>query len=220
MKILIISDIHGNNSAVARVRDKALKEHAEVLLICGDITHFGTIRATESILKELSFSSKVLFVHGNCDPIELSEIKKIGNAENLHSRHVNIDGLNFIGSGGSLKTPFRTRTEYTEEQILKHLRKASLKISNQRVIVVSHDPPFDTKVDRLYSREHVGSHALREFILRRKPIIVTSGHIHEGRSIDKVGDSIVVNPGPAFKGYCALAQIKEKQVTVELSRVD
>lgn len=215
-----MSDIHSNNSAIARVRDKALKEQVEILLICGDITHFGTIQAAESILKELSYSSKVLFVHGNCDPTELSKIEKRENAENLHSRHININGLIFIGAGGSLKTPFRTRIEYTEEQILKHLKKASLAISDQRVIVVSHDPPFNTKLDRIHSGEHVGSNALREFILKRKPIIVTCGHIHEGRGIDKVSESIVVNPGPTFNGYCALAEIKGPQVIVELSTLD
>ena len=220
MRILIVSDIHSNSSAVARVRDKALKEHVEVLLICGDITHFGTVQASESILKELSYSSKVLFVHGNCDPVALSKIEKSGNAENLHSRHLNIDGLSFIGSGGSLKTPFRTRIEYTEEQISKHLQKASLEIADKRVIVVSHDPPFNTKLDRIYSGEHVGSKALREFILTKEPIIVTCGHIHEGRGIDKVSNSIVVNSGPTFNGYCALAEIKGNQVIVELSILD
>lgn len=215
-----MSDIHGNNSAVARVRDKALKEHVEVLLVCGDITHFGTMQIAESILKELSYASKVLFVHGNCDPITLSKIEKSGNAENLHSRRVDINGFIFIGSGGSLKTPFRTRIEYAEEQIVKHLNKASMAISDERVIVVSHDPPFNTKLDRIYSGDHVGSNALREFILSRKPIIVTCGHVHEGRGIDKVSDSIVVNPGPAFNGYCALAEIKGNQVIVELSVLD
>ena len=220
MKILIVSDIHSNNSAVARVRDKALKEHVEVLLICGDITHFGTIQVAESILKELSYSSKVLFVHGNCDPIALSKIEKRANAENLHSRHVNIDGFIFIGIGGSLKTPFQSRIEYTEEQILKHLNKASITIRDEKVIVVSHDPPFNTKLDRIYSGDHVGSNALREFILTREPIIVTCGHIHEGRGIDKVSDSIIVNPGPTFNGYCAIAEIKGNQVIVELSILD
>jgi len=220
LRILIVSDIHSNNSAVARLRDKALKERADVLLICGDITHFGTIQATERILKVLSHSSKVLFVHGNCDPSELSERKRIGNSENLHSRHVNIDGLSFIGSGGSLRTPFETRIEYTEEQISNHLKNALLELGNMRVIVVSHDPPFNTKLDRIYSGEHVGSLALREFILIRKPIIVACGHIHEGRGIDKISDSIIVNPGPTFNGYCALAEINENQVTVELSKAD
>ena len=220
MRILSVSDIHSNNSTVSRVRDKALQERVDVLLICGDITHFGTIHAAESILEDLSYSSKVLFVHGNCDPIELSGIDRIKNAENLHSRLVNIDGLSFIGSGGSLKTPFPTRIEYTEEQISKHLKKASLEICNKRIIVVSHDPPFNTKLDRIYSGEHVGSKTLREFILTKKPMIVSCGHIHEGRGIDKISDSIIINPGPAFSGYCALVEINENLVTVELSKID
>ena len=220
MKILIVSDIHSNNSAIARVRDKALQEQVDVLLISGDITHFGTIQATESILEGLSYSSKVLFVHGNCDPIELREIDRIGNAENLHSRLVNIDGLSFIGSGGSLKTPFQTRIEYTEEQISKHLKKASLEICNKRIIVVSHDPPFNTKLDRIDSGVHVGSKALREFILTKKPMIVSCGHIHEGRGIDKISDSIIINPGPTFNDYCALLDINENLVTAELSKTD
>jgi Icc-related predicted phosphoesterase len=50
------------------------------------------------------------------------------------------------------------------------------------------------------AERHVGSRAIRAFIERRRPPLVLTGHIHESPRIsasyrDRVGDSIVVNPG-------------------------
>lgn len=42
---------------------------------------------------------------------------------------------------------------------------------------------------------------MRETIERNKPILSLSGHIHEARSIDEIGKTKVVNPGPISDGY-------------------
>jgi Icc-related predicted phosphoesterase len=67
-------------------------------------------------------------------------------------------------------------------------------------LLVSHTPPRDTRCDVTAGRAHVGSRALRQFIERRQPPLVLSGHIHEsprmtGAYRDAIGRTVVVNPG-------------------------
>jgi len=46
--------------------------------------------------------------------------------------------------------------------------------------------------------------AVRRFIETRRPDVAVVGHIHEGRGIDTVGDTIVVNPGALREGGYAV----------------
>jgi hypothetical protein len=45
---------------------------------------------------------------------------------------------------------------------------------------------------------------------------VVCGHVHEARGADKVNEALVVNPGPAKNGMCALLEVS-REVKVELS---
>jgi Icc-related predicted phosphoesterase len=68
------------------------------------------------------------------------------------------------------------------------------------VIAVLHSPPANTCCDRMLNRQHVGSHAVRQWIERRQPLLGLHGHIHESPRMTKafaerLGSTIVVNPG-------------------------
>jgi len=43
---------------------------------------------------------------------------------------------------------------------------------------------------------HVGSESVRKIIEEYQPILCACGHIHESRCIDKIGETIIVNPSP------------------------
>lgn len=68
-------------------------------------------------------------------------------------------------------------------------------------ILLAHCPPRDTAIDVLYDGRKVGSRAVREAIERHAPVLGLHGHIHESPSmpggswIDRIGATIVVNPG-------------------------
>jgi Icc-related predicted phosphoesterase len=69
-----------------------------------------------------------------------------------------------------------------------------------RTIAVMHCPPYNTRCDVLYNGEHIGSRAIRRWIERTQPLLTLHGHIHEspemsGAFCDRVGESLVVNPG-------------------------
>lgn len=79
-----------------------------------------------------------------------------------------------------------------------------------RLLLVSHAPPFETKLDILHTRQHVGSKALRTFIKRHQPHLTLHGHIHEsphmsGAIADRLGRTVMVNPGASERALRALA---------------
>ncbi|MBI5677573.1 MAG: hypothetical protein HZC52_03575 [Planctomycetes bacterium] len=67
--------------------------------------------------------------------------------------------------------------------------------------MVCHTPPKDTGIDVIRSGMHVGSQTVRDFIIKYKPHVCISGHIHESRAKDKIGDTIVLNAGMFRDGW-------------------
>ena len=70
----------------------------------------------------------------------------------------------------------------------------------RQTIAVVQCPPYQTRCDVLYNRQHVGSVALRRWIERVQPLLTLHGHIHEsprvsGAFCDRLGVTTVVNPG-------------------------
>jgi Predicted phosphoesterases, related to the Icc protein len=68
-----------------------------------------------------------------------------------------------------------------------------VQIDPKRTILLSHYPPFGV-VDFTLSDTHAGDGYLRRLIERYQPPLVICGHIHEAKGIDKIGDTLVVNP--------------------------
>jgi hypothetical protein len=69
-----------------------------------------------------------------------------------------------------------------------------------RTVYVVHTPPWGTALDLMHGRTHIGSRALREFLLRHQPPLSLHGHVHEspqlsGRIDDRLGRTLCVNPG-------------------------
>ena len=202
MKIIGLTDIHGRTSC-----SEVLIEHmrsADVIAVAGDITNFGGYSEAEAIIGHIaSINGKILAVHGNCD--------RRGAAEFLSSRQINIhaisksiDDVQFLGLGGSNKTPFHTPHEYTDQQMKDILEALPDSPSAHFRMLISHSPPFKSKLDRMLLGIHVGSKAVREYIEASKPDIALCGHIHEARGIDQIGKTIVINPGPFPKHYVVI----------------
>lgn len=210
LKILATSDFHGSTEAATRTALKAQKIQANCIVVGGDITHFGSVRNAEEILKPLiALGLPVLYVLGNCDPAQLADAQITG-AVNLHGKCQRLDDVSFIGLGGAPASPYYSWFELSETQIMNILeRSADLCPMNPWFVVVSHAPPKDTTVDLAFSRVHAGSTSLRAFVEQRKPSVVFCGHIHEARGVDRLGDTFVVNPGPVRHGKCAIVDLQD-----------
>lgn len=211
MRIVAVTDIHGKLEKVKRLAGVLEEERPDLILIAGDITNFSGAEVARTVLEPLmALDVPILAVHGNCDGRDVPELlEELGIS--LHNKRKEVNGTGFVGVGGSNITPFNTIWELTEDEIMEILRK------NYRPgdIILSHAPPKDTKADRVHSGLHVGSTALREFIEKNQPPLVVTGHIHEARSVDELGETIIVNPGPLFRGYYAVIDFDEKEKVVE-----
>ncbi|MDE5897794.1 MAG: metallophosphoesterase family protein, partial [Treponemataceae bacterium] len=143
--------------------------------------------------------------------------------EELEDRDVNIErtlnfwnGLAFIGSGGSTAFTNDTPNELTEDDILSDyaILDASADAAPDgtwpQLVVVSHNPPKDTRCDAVNERLHAGSAQFRRLIEEKKPLAVVAGHIHEGAGIDRIGGTTVVNPGALAAGSYAVLELEER----------
>lgn len=205
-----MSDFHGSLETSKRTVEKVRNINADIVLICGDITHFGSVKEAEEILAPLiTLNKPVLYVPGNCDPAQLAE-NQINGAINVHGRCHTIKAVSFIGIGGAPASPFYSWFELSETQIKNTLDQAADLCSSLLVAVISHAPPKDTAVDLAFSKVHAGSTGLRAFIEERKPSVVFCGHIHEARGVDRIDNTIIVNPGPVRHGNCAVAELDDK----------
>lgn len=156
------------------------------------------------------FHSDIYGVTGNCDyPDAEGYITEKGITLNNVIREFR--DVNLFGISGSLPCPGKTPNEYTEEEF-KAMLDHQMIPEDKPLIMVSHQPPYHTLNDQVSGGRHVGSSSIRFFIERHQPVICFTGHIHEGIAIDKIGRTTVVNPGPASKGYYALAEIEGDKI--------
>lgn len=204
MKLLALSDLHGDYSHVEAIRKRA--GNFDAVLIAGDITNFGPDEIALKLLK--MFKEPVLAVPGNCDNPSILKLLD-GKAINLHNSCHTMKGLTFVGLGGSNPTPFNTPFELSEQKISENISKLLSKLSG-RIVLLSHAPPRNT-TDKV-PQGNVGSEALARFLDRFD--LVVCGHIHESRGSVKVKDRVVVNPGMASKGQAAVITI-DGEITVE-----
>jgi len=211
MKLLVTSDFHGSLEASHRTAQKAKNFRAETIAICGDVTHFGSVKDAQRVLAPLiALELPLFYVPGNCDPPQLAEAQ-IKGAICLHEKCQIQGGVFFLGLGGSPISPFYSLFEMSEKAIMDSLSQSERQCHNSKwFVIVSHPPPINTSVDLAFSNVHAGSISLRRFIERKKPHIVFCGHIHEAKGTDHIGETIIVNPGPVRHGNCAIANINDK----------
>lgn len=215
MKILQVSDIHGRLEAAERIFRKAEEVNADLIVIAGDITHFGGSSNALKILEIISKSgSPIFFVSGNCDSPELLSWQPESlNVHNLHGKMREFSGYLFLGVGGG-SGKFGTLTELEEdefENVLKVFRGEGV-----RLILITHSPPHGTEADYTGAK-HIGSVAIRRFVEEVKPLLVCAGHAHEGRSITRLGNTVIVNAGPAKDGFCAIIEVENSLVDPQLT---
>ena len=212
MKLLLISDLHGKVQNLEKLEGEI--KSAAAVLFAGDFTKFKDYDTTEPCVQKMRELCPNLFcVIGNCDKPELlDEIEKL----DMSCEHslVYFDGLQFAGSGGGSKFTGETPNERDEEDLQKDfevIENSGLDQEGQwgNLILVSHNPPKGLACDQCAPNVHVGSQTFTDFIAKTKPLAVLCGHIHEGIGIDKIGDTVVVNPGPLLEGKYAVMELEK-----------
>jgi Icc-related predicted phosphoesterase len=89
------------------------------------------------------------------------------------------------------------RRKNTIERDLSKLFKCA---DHNKIIFVSHSPPYETNLDLLKNNQHVGSAAIRRIIEEKQPYLTLHGHVHEtvevsGDFMEKIGKTISMAAG-------------------------
>jgi Icc-related predicted phosphoesterase len=198
MRIIAFGDIHMNPGDVENIPGI---HSADYIIITGDITNFGFRSDAEKVINTLmTVNANILGVAGNLDQPDVARyLEDIGLS--LHGRGKIIDSMDIVGLGGSNYTPFNTPNEFSEEELSDLLATGISQVGDVKChILVSHVPPFQTKVDKLLNGSYVGSTAVRTYIEEKQPLFCLSGHIHESRGQDYIGRTMVLNSGAIRDG--------------------
>ncbi len=189
MKFLAFVDVHTDLAAVKALAARAQKEDIDFVLCAGDLSQFG--KGLQEALEIFSRCKKDFYmVPGNHETAALlaDTEKAFPFFKSLHRKAVPIGKHIFLGYGeggfGQEDAAFR-----------KLAREWYGTYNGQSLVLVTHGPPFGTKIDLLNQRQ-VGNVDYQKFIERIKPKVVICGHIHETAGVmDEIGETKVINPG-------------------------
>ncbi len=223
MKFLVVCDIHGNLKNLNKLVDN-FKEKIDGIICPGDFTDlfadttdFDQLDITEmETQKLLSLNKNLVCIPGNNDPYSVMEIFEYYKTS-IQKKAKKINNLLFAGFGGA-QTPFNTAYEPTDDEIKEGLAVIEKQLKGDFVFV-AHNPPKDTKLDKLESGEHVGSKLFREFILKHKPVLAISAHIFEAKGEDKLGETTLFYPGALTEGFYGIVDIEGKKVKTEIKKL-
>jgi Icc-related predicted phosphoesterase len=219
MRLLVSSDFHGRELPAISISRIARDESCDAVIVCGDIADGPFIPVASRILTYIAESNvPVFYVPGNMDSPSLTLITDIPNVKCIHGTYTTFNDLVFAGVGGAVIGPFNTPFELSEAEF-RNLLDKMFPQSSSNTILITHCPPRNTAIDKTRFGVHGGSIELRRIIEDKQPIASFSGHIHEARGIDKINKTVIVNPGPAFKGYYSIAEVKDGEVKVDLRKI-
>lgn len=208
---IAFGDVHDDCARLDSIPELA---KAEGVIVTGDITFAGGIKKARKVLEAVAARvSRVYAQIGNMDKPEVTQwLEERG--WNLHTRGRSLfPGVVAVGTGACPPTPFHTPSEYPEARLLEWMEAGLAEAKKQlaaqeslfpdageRIVLVSHAPPYGTACDRLSNGTPVGSAAVREFIEKHQPALCLCGHIHEARATDSLGATQLINPGPLSEG--------------------
>ncbi|MDR2830990.1 MAG: metallophosphoesterase [Methanobrevibacter sp.] len=205
MKIVHISDIHSNeNENFLKYLDE---NEIDLVLISGDITDFGPKEFADDFLNKIASKTSVIAIHGNCDIESVYNTIENSKATFAHNKINLFKNILICGFGGSNPTPFNTPFEINEEDLYTCLNnlidyenvvlKENKLLNKDKIIkiLLTHAPPFETEADKISNGDHVGSKAIRDVLNENDFDLNLCGHIHEAKSISKLNNTIIANPG-------------------------
>ena len=197
MKALVFSDIHASNTSIKKLKERAKKEDADLLISCGDLVTFGS--GINEVIKKFDMGKLMLAIPGNHEtPEQIKRAeKKFNFVKDINLKNLVFKEKLFFGCGGALFTPFHTINEVSDKELKNSLKKfeiSNVKEKFNKFIFIMHQPPYKTKLSML---EHdIGSVSLRDFVIKNKPDYAFCGHLHEHMSEeDRIGKTRIINPG-------------------------
>jgi hypothetical protein len=212
MLITAISDAHGSIRFIDKISDSL--RISDLVVISGDLSRAGDINSAIRLLEAVEkYNSSILAVHGNWDGGDVLSLL-IDKGYSIHGSGRIIGNTGFFGCGGSNKTPLKTASEYTEEEIYSYLETGHASVKSAGVkVMVSHTPPRGT-VDKTFIGIRAGSSSVLNFITENKIDICFCGHIHEAAGVMTHCETVVINSGSLKSGRYSTSDTDKKTGSV------
>src|SRR3989344_8503531 len=193
MKILALSDVHGDRHFIRKMAAKGAEEKADLVILAGDLAdHKGSVEGLVGPFKEKGL--EVAVIPGNHEGMgEIGFLIDKYGAKNLHGYSLQKGEVGIFGCGyGDIGIH-----QLTDEEFFRTLKDARSKLTNvEKTIMVTHVQPSDTLVSLVFP----GSCGVRRAIEEFQPDIHICGHIHETHGIEeKIGNTKVINVGKTGK---------------------
>jgi len=194
LKILALSDIHGNRDLVRKMAEKGFQEKVDLVILAGDIIGFdGSVEGLIGPFKDKGLEVGVM--PGNHEGMaEIGFLIEKYGVKNMHGYVWKKNGVGIFGCGyGDVGIH-----QLTEEEFFNTLKKAHDSLDNvKKKIMVTHVQPSDSIIG---VGMWPGSSGVRRAIEEFKPDIHLCGHVHETEGIEEmIGGTRVINVGTKGK---------------------
>jgi hypothetical protein len=194
MKILALSDIHGDKDLVRKMAEKGAKEKVDLVLLAGDIKgHDDSMEGIIGPFREKGL--EVGIIPGNHEGMaEVGFLIEKYSLKNLHGYVLKKGEVGIFGCGyGDVGLH-----QLTEEDFFQTLKKAHHSLGDvKKKIMLTHVQP---KGSLLGLGRFPGSSGVRKAIEELQPDIHLCGHVHETEGIEElIGKTRVVNVGKKGK---------------------
>lgn len=202
LRIAAVADIHVKKGAHGSLQPlfTAASESADVMLLCGDLTDYGTIEEAKTLAKEITSSLRIpaIGVLGNHDyesgrEKEVVEILADAGVTILDGDSIELHGVGFAGVKGFAGGFGRRALGAWGEKIIKDfvhetineslkLESALARLRTPQKIAVLHYSPIQATVagEPLEIVAFLGSSRLEEPLDRYRVNAVFHGHAHRG----------------------------------------
>jgi Icc-related predicted phosphoesterase len=194
MKILALSDIHGDRSFIKKMVDKGVQENVDLVILAGDLGHHdGSLDGIVGPFREKGL--EVALLPGNHEGMaEINFLVERYGAKNLHGYVMQKGDVGIFGCGYADVGIH----QISDKDLFETLERAHASLKDvKKKIMVTHVQPNNSVIGLgLFP----GNSGVRKAIEAFSPDIHICGHIHETHGIEeKIGKTRVLNVGKSGK---------------------
>lgn len=211
MRILVISDLHGDLGAAWRAVNAA---NAEVLLCCGDWGDPGELDLPR--LEEFSRRLPVYTVYGNHD--DLDALRNWSNEDGSPVLLANgtrrpVGALTLVGINGIWAKSHRKPYYVTDDEVVDAAQQAAE--SGPPVdILLTHGCPSGV-ADLTADNRHGGQRCFLRAFQTLRPRVYLTGHLHRAQEHRTREGQVVRNVGQTPRGDATVIKIDGNSISVE-----
>jgi len=177
--------------------------------------------------------TRAIVCPANDDMFEIDPILRSGHVVEMGGEDpLDLEGFTMVSLGWTNPTPWHTFRELPEDELGKKVEQVVAKVTDpRRTIFNFHAPPHGSGIDEAPALDEnmgylaggralrpVGSTSIRAAIERVQPLLGLHGHIHEGKGVARLGQTLALNPGSSYEEGVlqgALVTLDEKKSKVK-----